>query len=72
MIDWGDRRLMLEAEVFTDGLCCFRRFADAGHAHTVLKTAGGRSATQASGARWVNIVLSNIKRAMGGRYHAIR
>ena len=72
MIDWGYRRLAPDAEVFTDGLWCFRRFADDNHAHTVLQTAGGRAATQVQGARWVNIVLSNVKRAIGGRYHAIR
>lgn len=72
MIDWGMRRLAPDAEVYSDGLFCFRRFADAGHAHTVLDTGGGRAATEARGARWVNIVLSNVKRAIGGRYHAIK
>ncbi len=72
MIDWGHRRLAPQVDEFTDGLWCFRRFADDNHAHTVLQTAGGRAATQVQGARWVNIVLSNVKRAIGGRYHAIR
>ena len=72
MIDWGSRRLAPQAEVFSDGLGCFRRFADANHPHTVLQTAGGRVATQIAGARWVNILLSNVKRAISGRYHAIR
>ena len=31
--DWCARRLAPEAEVYTDGLSAFRRFADAGHAH---------------------------------------
>ena len=51
---------------------CFRRFADAGHAHTVLETAGGRAACEVKGARWVNVLLSNVKRAISGSYHAIR
>jgi hypothetical protein len=72
MIDWGGRRLAPQAEVFTDGLGCFRRFADADHPHTILQTAGGRAATQVAGAKWVNILLSNVKRAISGRYHAIR
>jgi len=72
MIDWGERRLAPAAEVYTDGLFCFRRFADADHAHTVLDTQGGRAATEVRGARWVNIVLSNLKRSIGGSYHAIR
>jgi hypothetical protein len=40
-----------------DGLGAFRRFAEAGHAHTVLETEGGRAATEVNGARWVNVVL---------------
>ncbi len=67
--DWSERRLMPETEVYSDGLGAFRRFADAGHAHTVLETAGRRAATEVNGARWVNIVLSNVKRSIGGAYH---
>ena len=69
--DWVARRLAPESEVYTDGLACFRRLEDAGHAHTVLDTGGGRAATEVRGARWVNVVLSNVKRAINGTYHAI-
>jgi len=70
--DWAARRLAPEAEAYTDGLACFRRIADAGHAHTVLETAGRRAATEVRGARWVNVVLGNVKRAISGTYHAVR
>ena len=78
--DWRARHLAPDAEVFSDGLFCFRRFADADHAHTVLETGGGRAACEAKGARWVNVLLSNVKRAISGSYdqrksprdHAIR
>jgi hypothetical protein len=70
--DWCARRLAADAEVFTDGLWAFRRFADAGHAHTVLEAGGGRAACEVHGARWVNVVLANVKRAISGSYHAIR
>lgn len=70
--DWMGRRLAPECEVYTDGLACFRRLEEAGHAHTTLDTGGGRAATQARGARWVNVLLGNLKRAISGRYHAIR
>jgi transposase-like protein len=70
--DWVARRLAPESEVYTDGLACFRRIEDAGHAHTVLETGGGRAATEVRGARWVNVVLGNVKRATSGTYHAIR
>jgi transposase-like protein len=70
--DWAARRLAPEAETYTDGLACFRRIADAGHTHTVLETTGRRAATEVPGARWVNVVLGNLKRAISGTYHAIR
>lgn len=69
--DWVARRLAPDAEGYSDGLACFRRIEEAGHAHTVLKTGGGRAATQVQGARWVNIVLANVKRAISGVYHAL-
>jgi len=72
MSAWAARRLAPEAEVFTDGLGAFRRFADAGHAHTVIEADSPRAATQAPGARWVNVVLSNVKRALDGVYHSLK
>ena len=42
---------------------------DLGHAHTVIESDDGRASTQADNARWVNIVLSNLKRSLDGAYH---
>lgn len=70
--EWAQRRLGPDADVYTDGLAAFGRFIDAGHAQTVLETGGGRAATEVKGARWVNILLSNVKRAISGAYHALR
>lgn len=72
MTDWARRRLAPDAEAFSDGLGAFRRFVATGHAHTVLETEGGRAATEVRGARWVNIVLSNVKRALDGVYHSVK
>lgn len=72
LTDWGQRRLAPGAEVYSDGLACFGRVIDLGHAHTVLETEGGRAATEVRGARWVNVVLGNVKRAISGCYHAMR
>src|SRR5690606_30139554 len=71
LLEWGQRRLAADAEAFSDGLACFGRLADLGHAHTVLVTGGGRAATEAKGARWANVVLGNVKRAVSGCYHAL-
>ncbi|PWH26022.1 IS1595 family transposase, partial [Xanthomonas euvesicatoria] len=43
LTDWIARRLGPECEAYTDGLACFRRLEDAGHAHTTLDTGGGRA-----------------------------
>lgn len=50
LLDWCQRRLATDAEVYSDGLRCFARCADTGHAHTVLATDGGRAACQVPGA----------------------
>lgn len=72
LTDWCQRRLAQGAEVYSDGLACFARCIDEGHAHTVLVTEGGRAACEVHGARWVNVVLANVKRAISGRYHAFK
>ena len=48
------------------------RIVDTGHAHTVIVTEGRRVATEVRGARWVNVVLANVKRSISGTYHAIK
>ena len=72
LLDWCSRRLAPDAEVYSDGLACFARCIDTGHAHTVVVSEGRRAACEAQGARWVNVVLANVKRAISGRYHAIK
>ena len=72
LTDWAQRRLHPEAEVFSDGLGAFRAVVPLNHAHTVIDAGGGRHATEADGARWGNIVLSNVKRALDGTYHAFK
>lgn len=70
LTDWAQRHLQPEIDVFSDGLGAFRAVVDLGHAHTVIETAGGRAATEATHARWVNIVLCNLKRSLDGAYHS--
>jgi transposase-like protein len=72
LTDWCQRRLTPQAELYSDGLACFARSVDTGHAHTVLVTEGRRAACEVPGARWVNVVLANVKRAISGRYHAFK
>lgn len=66
--DLVPRRQGLEAEAFTDALGCFRRVDVAGHERSALHSGGGRVATKADDARWVIVLLSNLKRALDGAY----
>lgn len=67
---WFERRLTPEAEVYSDGLGAFRAAAELNHAHTVIEADDPRAACDVDGARWVNIVMGNVKRALDGTYHA--
>ncbi|MBB5360836.1 hypothetical protein HDE76_004084 [Rhodanobacter sp. ANJX3] len=69
---WAQRRLAPEAEAFSDGLGAFRRFETTGHAHTVLKSEGGRTAPEIDDTCWVNVLLSNLKCSIEGTYHAFK
>jgi ribosomal protein L37AE/L43A len=69
--DWAKRRLEPKTDVYSDGLGAFRAVVDLGHAHTVIESDSPREATEASGARWVNTVLGNVKRSLDGTYHSI-
>lgn len=44
---------------------------EAEHAHTVIE-GHGRSGCEEANARWVNVVLSNLKRSLDGAYHAFK
>lgn len=70
--EWAERRLAPECEVYTDGLGAFNALEEQGHARTTVVAAGRREKTQTKSARWVNVVLANIKRSLSGVYHSIR
>ena len=69
LAEWAGRGLEPECDVYSDGLGAFRAVVDLGHAHTVIQSSG-RAATEQANSRWVNIVLSNLKRSLDGAYHA--
>lgn len=66
---WAKQRLQPGAEVNSDGLRAFGAMASLGHAHTVIQGASPRQTCEDEGVRWVNVVLSNLKRALDGTYH---
>ena len=69
---WAQQHLHPQADVYSDGLGAFRSVIAEGHAHTVIESGGGRAATEAGGMRWLNTVLSNVKRSLDGTYHAFK
>ena len=69
MDEWAKRRLQPDAEVYSDGLGAFTAVVELDHPHTVIQCETPRQACETDGARWVNVVLSNLKRALDGTYH---
>ena len=69
---WAERRLATNVKVFCDGLGGFYAFDDLELEPERMPSAPGRKSAQHPRMKWVNTVLGNIKRAMDGRYHAIR
>ncbi|MHB1617025.1 MAG: IS1595 family transposase [Metallibacterium sp.] len=67
---WGQTHLVPGAEVYSDGLGAFRAVVDLDHAHTVIVASTRKAACEDEGARWVNIVLGNLKRSLDGTHHA--
>lgn len=70
LAQWSARRLQPGSDVYSDGLGAFRAL-EKEHAHTVIQ-ASGRAGCEQPNARWVNVVLSNLKRSLDGTYHAFK
>lgn len=70
--EWSKRRLAPGCEMYADGLGAFNALAEQGHAQTTIVLPGRRAKTEAKGARWVNVVLANIKRSLSGAYHSLK
>ena len=64
------RSIAPSATVISDGLWCFGAVQIVGAAHERVVTAGGKASTALPQLRAVNTVLGNLKRALGGTYHA--
>ena len=58
------------ATVVSDGLWCFGGVQIVGAEHERIVTGGGKSSTRLPQFKAVNTFLGNLKRALGGTYHA--
>ena len=67
--DFAAKSLMRPLTVVSDGLACFTATQDAG-VHEQIVTGGGKASAKLPQFKAVNTVLSNLKTALGGTYHA--
>lgn len=68
---WASNHLSPSCFITTDGLACFKALRSNGHKHTVIITGGGAASVNIPDFKWVNTMISNVKRAINGTYHAI-
>jgi ISXO2-like transposase domain/Transposase zinc-ribbon domain len=68
----AEKTLLPTAEVYTDGLGCFRGVAAAGATHRPLTIGPLLNSAKMPRFKWVNTVLGNIKSAITGTYRAVR
>jgi hypothetical protein len=66
------RSLATSATVVSDGLWCFRGVKLIGAEHQPIVTGSGKASAKLSQFKAVNTVLSNLKTALSGTYHAFK
>jgi predicted RNA-binding Zn-ribbon protein involved in translation (DUF1610 family) len=66
------KHVVPESDVYSDGLASFAVAERQNLAHTVVKSGTPKAAAKIPAMRWVNTVLSNVKRSLDGTYHAIK
>jgi transposase-like protein len=69
---WAKKSLAGSAQVWSDGLSCFRGVTASGASHSPIVMSGlsGRQAARHPAFLAVNTVLGNLKTAINGTYHA--
>jgi len=67
---WGNRSLVPETTVVSDGLFCFQAFK--GHTHQLEVIGKDRKSTSMESFKWVNTIPGNLKAAITGTYHAFK
>jgi len=66
------KSLSPSASVVSDGLWCFRGVRIIGAEHEAVVTGGGKASAELPQFKAVNTVLSNLKTALSGTYHAFK
>ena len=60
------------SQIVSDGLDCFKVFAEAGYDHSRTVVSGIAQPQKLACFHWVNTVLGNLKTATAGTFHVIR
>lgn len=68
---WAQKHLAPGCRVVSDGLSCFQALEEEGINHTIIITGGGSASVQIPELKWVNTIISNVKRSIHGCFHAI-
>jgi Zn ribbon nucleic-acid-binding protein len=71
LAEFSSAHLVRPLTVISDGLACFNAAADSG-VHERIVTGGGKASSQHPEFQAVNIMLSNLKTALSGTYHAFK
>ena len=69
---WAQQHLGAGTRMVSDGLACFAGVTAAHCVHEPIVVGSGRATIEHSEFRWVNTILSNVKNALCGTYHAVR
>lgn len=69
---WSRNHLTAGSTVVSDGLLCFKAFAEEGYQHDQVICGGGRASVEEPKFFWVNTILGNLKSTFRGIYHAVR
>lgn len=68
---WAQKNLSPGCTVVSDGLHCFKILEECGFDHTAIITGGGPKSVDLPEFKWVNTIISNVKRSIHGCFHAI-
>ena len=71
LTSWAKAHLTPKSLVISDGLACFKGVEKADVFHHAIVTGGGADCVKLPYFQWVNTMISNVKNAMHGTYHAI-
>ena len=68
---WARKHLTPGCTVISDGLSCFQVLEKEGYNHIAIITGGGPESVKIPEFKWVNTIISNVKRSIHGCFHAV-